>query len=115
MQLPLAQGLGKGPTTLGLLYAAFPYISVRGCFQDLNPWPHGHKAAALPLRQGSPSGYTLSTVDTYFLLDYLQKKMIWGEELKAWNQMLLIRKMTRTTPLKQGQPYVQRFKDCKCV
>jgi hypothetical protein len=25
------------------------------CFQDLNPRPHGHKATALPLRQGSPS------------------------------------------------------------
>ena len=26
----------KGPTTLGLLYAAFPYISAKGCFQDSN-------------------------------------------------------------------------------
>jgi hypothetical protein len=39
---------------LGLMYTAFPYISARGCFQDLNPWPHGHKATALTLRQGSP-------------------------------------------------------------
>ena len=30
-------GKGTGPTTLGLLYAAFSYISARGCFQDLNP------------------------------------------------------------------------------
>jgi hypothetical protein len=45
----------QGPTTLGLMYAAFPCISVRGCFHDLNPWPHGHKATVLLLRQGSPS------------------------------------------------------------
>jgi hypothetical protein len=47
---PAQQGPGKG-----LMYAAFPWISARGCFQDLNPWPHGHKATALPLRQSSPS------------------------------------------------------------
>jgi hypothetical protein len=35
-------------------YAAFPSISAKGYFQNLNPWPHGHKATALPLRQGSP-------------------------------------------------------------
>ena len=49
------RGSGEGSYHLGLLYAAFPCISARGCFQDLNPWPHGHKAAALPLSQGSPS------------------------------------------------------------
>jgi hypothetical protein len=32
-----------------------PYISSRGCFQNLNPWPHGHKTTTSPLRQGSPS------------------------------------------------------------
>jgi hypothetical protein len=26
-----------------------------GCFQDLYPWPHGHKATTLPLHQVSPS------------------------------------------------------------
>jgi hypothetical protein len=45
----------KGPTTLCLMYTAFLCISARDCFQDLNPWPHGHKATALPLRQGSTS------------------------------------------------------------
>ena len=29
----------------------------RGYFQDLNPWPWGHKAATLPLYQNSPSNY----------------------------------------------------------
>jgi hypothetical protein len=48
------QGSGKGPTTLDLMYAVFPFISARNCFQDLNPRPHGHKATALPLSQGSP-------------------------------------------------------------
>jgi hypothetical protein len=38
------QGPGKDPTTLGLMYAIFPCISARCCFQDLIPWPHGHKA-----------------------------------------------------------------------
>jgi hypothetical protein len=32
------------------MYTVFPCMSVRGCFQDLNPWPHGHKATTLPLR-----------------------------------------------------------------
>jgi hypothetical protein len=54
-RLPLAQGPGKGPTTLDLMYATFPCISARDCLQDLNPWPHGHKATTLPLRQVSPS------------------------------------------------------------
>ena len=54
-EAPACAGSGEGSDHLGLLYAAFPCISARGCFQDLNPWPHGHKAAALPLRQGSPS------------------------------------------------------------
>jgi hypothetical protein len=31
------KGLGKGLTTLGLMYAAFLCISARSCFQDLNP------------------------------------------------------------------------------
>ena len=35
--LAALQDLGKGPTTFGLMYAAFPCISARGCFQDLNP------------------------------------------------------------------------------
>jgi hypothetical protein len=26
-------------------------ISTSGCFQDLDPWPHGHKITTLPLRQ----------------------------------------------------------------
>jgi hypothetical protein len=29
------QVLGKGLTTLSLMYVVFPCISVRGCFQDL--------------------------------------------------------------------------------
>jgi hypothetical protein len=32
---PLVSGLGNGLTTLGLMYAIFPYICARGCFQDL--------------------------------------------------------------------------------
>jgi hypothetical protein len=51
---PTCTWSGEGPTTLDLMYAVFSCISVRNCFQDLNPWPHGHKATALPLRQGSP-------------------------------------------------------------
>jgi hypothetical protein len=31
----------------------FSCISTRGCFHNLNPLPHGHKATALLLRQGS--------------------------------------------------------------
>jgi hypothetical protein len=34
---PACVGSGEGSPTLGLMYAAFPYISVRDCFQDLNP------------------------------------------------------------------------------
>jgi hypothetical protein len=52
---PACAGFGEGSDHFGLIYVAFPYISVRGCFQDLNLWPHGHKAATLPLRQGSSS------------------------------------------------------------
>jgi hypothetical protein len=51
MELPLAPGLGMGPATLGFMQAPFPCISARDCFQDLNPWLHGHKAKALLLRQ----------------------------------------------------------------
>ena len=40
---PACVGSGEDPTTLGLMYAVFPCISARGCFQDLNPWPHGRK------------------------------------------------------------------------
>lgn len=40
---PLAQGQGKGPTTLGLLYAYFPHIFAGDCFQDSSMCPHGTK------------------------------------------------------------------------
>jgi hypothetical protein len=43
-----------GSDHFGLIYVAIPCISARGCFQNLNPWPHGHKAITLPLCQGSP-------------------------------------------------------------
>jgi hypothetical protein len=36
MQLTIVQGLGKSPITLDLMYASFPYVSAKGCFQDLN-------------------------------------------------------------------------------
>jgi hypothetical protein len=35
MQLLFAQGSGKAPTNLGLIYTSFSYISARGCFKDL--------------------------------------------------------------------------------
>jgi hypothetical protein len=38
-------GQEKDLTTLGIMYTTVPYISTRGCFQDLNPLPHGHKAS----------------------------------------------------------------------
>jgi hypothetical protein len=44
-------GSGKGPTTLDLMYAAFPCISARGCFQDLNPltsWSQDNSFTAAP-------------------------------------------------------------------
>jgi hypothetical protein len=43
------------------MYAVFSCISARGCLPDLNPWPHGHKAIALPLRRRPPSadGYII--------------------------------------------------------
>jgi hypothetical protein len=34
---PACAGSEEGSTTLGLMYTAFPCISARGCFQDLNP------------------------------------------------------------------------------
>jgi hypothetical protein len=33
---PACTGSGMGLTTLGLMYAAFPCIYARVCFQDLN-------------------------------------------------------------------------------
>jgi hypothetical protein len=62
------------------MYATFPCISTRGCFQDLNPWPHGHKATVLLLHKGlqaqvnlnswfqiSPSVQQLKIFSTYLL------------------------------------------------
>jgi hypothetical protein len=46
----------EGSDHLGLMYAAFPAYTgsmegtdYLGCFHDLKPRPHGHKAIALPL------------------------------------------------------------------
>jgi len=52
-KLPLCAGSKEGLDHLGLLYAALPCFA-RGCFYDSNPWPPGHTATTLPLRQGSP-------------------------------------------------------------
>jgi len=47
----------------------------------LNPWPHGHKAAALPLRQGSPSKVVLN--QTFLsLTEFIEKSAkIYGTKL----------------------------------
>jgi hypothetical protein len=52
---PACTWSGEGSDHFGPMYTAFPWISARGCFHDLNPWSHCHKATALPLCQGSSS------------------------------------------------------------
>ncbi|KAM3303561.1 hypothetical protein P3S67_014591 [Capsicum chacoense] len=37
LKLPLCVVSGEGPHHKGVLYAALPYMSTRGCFQGLNP------------------------------------------------------------------------------
>jgi hypothetical protein len=40
--------------------ATFPYISAKGCFQDLNPWPHGHATlSVVVVRHGYRRGTLL--------------------------------------------------------
>jgi hypothetical protein len=52
---PTCVGFREGSNPLDLMYTVFPCISAKGCFEYLNPWPHGQKAIALSLYQGSPS------------------------------------------------------------
>lgn len=59
---------GKGPTTLGLLYAVFPCIFCKWVFPRLvhmTTWSVGHKATTLPLRQGSPSDFAYIYLDEF--------------------------------------------------
>jgi hypothetical protein len=48
-----------------MIIAAFPCISAIGYFQDLNSWPHGHKATALPLFANFPFTKYLSWPSTW--------------------------------------------------
>jgi hypothetical protein len=84
---PTCVGPGKGPTTLGLTYASFPCTSTRGYFHDLNPWPHGHKATVLLLRQGSPSisSQTIRRNKKFYLQKQSRIKYTGNFSYKQWH------------------------------
>jgi hypothetical protein len=76
------RGLGRGRTTLDHCTQPFLAIFARGCFQDLNPWPPGHTAAALTTAPRLP-----------FLLGKKALMLLFNNCIQQYNNKLFLIKL----------------------